>query len=226
MADAEPRPHFPWLATLVVLAAAGFMVHLGFWQLDRLRQKEAMIAEYSVAMREIGNVDLFSQRERGYESAFYRKVTVVCSDVYNISPMAGRNAQGQPGWAQVARCRLTDMPRNDGMVTVCFDNCPGFLMDVIIGWSRDPLSVKWSGGQVKGTLVPGGELKYHIVADPPIAGLQPNARPDPRDLPNNHLSYAIQWFLFAATALVIYAIALRKRLAEGRKHLAAPGADG
>ncbi|NBO00626.1 MAG: hypothetical protein EBV21_04095 [Betaproteobacteria bacterium] len=33
------------------------------------------------------------------------------------------------------------------------------------------------------------------------------------DLPNNHLSYAVQWFLFAFVALVIYALAVRKRLA-------------
>ena len=51
-----------------------------------------------------------------------------------------------------------------------------------------------------------------MIADPPLAGLEANARPDPASIPNNHLSYAIQWFLFALTALVIYAIALRKRL--------------
>jgi surfeit locus 1 family protein len=50
------------------------------------------------------------------------------------------------------------------------------------------------------------------VADPPLAGLAANARPDPADIPNNHWSYAVQWFLFAGTALVIYALALRKRL--------------
>jgi surfeit locus 1 family protein len=42
--------------------------------------------------------------------------------------------------------------------------------------------------------------------------LQANAAPDPRDVPNNHLSYAVQWFLFATTAIVIYGLALRKRL--------------
>ena len=46
-----------------------------------------------------------------------------------------------------------------------------------------------------------------------MAGLAPNARPDPGEIPNNHWSYAIQWFLFALVALVIYGIALRKRLA-------------
>ncbi len=30
-------------------------------------------------------------------------------------------------------------------------------------------------------------------------------------MPNNHLSYAVQWFSFAATALIIYALALRRR---------------
>jgi cytochrome oxidase assembly protein ShyY1 len=60
-----------------------------------------------------------------------------------------------------------------------------------------------------GVVAPGPRL----VADPPLAGLAANARPDPSDIPNNHLSYAVQWFLFAVTALVIYLLALRKRLA-------------
>jgi len=31
-------------------------------------------------------------------------------------------------------------------------------------------------------------------------------------VPNNHLAYAVQWFLFALVAGVIYVIALRRRL--------------
>ena len=53
------------------------------------------------------------------------------------------------------------------------------------------------------------------MADPPLAGLAANARPDPRDIPNNHLSYAVQWFLFATTAMVIYLLALRARWRRG-----------
>ena len=37
------------------------------------------------------------------------------------------------------------------------------------------------------------------------------ARPDPSDLPNNHLAYAGQWFFFAITAFIIYVLALRRR---------------
>jgi surfeit locus 1 family protein len=51
------------------------------------------------------------------------------------------------------------------------------------------------------------------VAAPPLAGLEANAIPDPAEIPNNHFAYAVQWFVFAATALVIYGLALRKRRA-------------
>ena len=61
-----------------------------------------------------------------------------------------------------------------------------------------------------GILAPGGK----IVADPPLAELGPLAKPDPADLPNNHLAYAGQWFFFALTALVIYILALRRRRRE------------
>ena len=48
---------------------------------------------------------------------------------------------------------------------------------------------------------------------PPPLGrpLQPRAA----DLPDNHLAYAGQWFLFALTALVIYGLVLRQKLGLG-----------
>ena len=54
-----------------------------------------------------------------------------------------------------------------------------------------------------------------LVADPPLGGLDANPRADISAVPNNHLAYAVQWFLFAAIALGIYAIALRRRLQAG-----------
>jgi cytochrome oxidase assembly protein ShyY1 len=51
-----------------------------------------------------------------------------------------------------------------------------------------------------------------LVAATPAPGLQASAPPSIESIPNNHMSYAIQWFAFAAIALVIYALALRKRL--------------
>ena len=111
-----------------------------------------------------------------------------------IDGIAGRSASGAQGWAQIARCAL------DG----------GGEGAVALGWSARPALVAWEGGPVSGLVVPAADgIRLH--ADPPVAGLAPLARPDPADLPDNHLAYAGQWFLFAASALMIYWLALRRR---------------
>jgi surfeit locus 1 family protein len=81
---------------------------------------------------------------------------------------------------------------------------------VAIGWSSRPQSPAWSGGEVSGFIGSAGK-GIRLVASPAQAGLEELAAPDPAAIPNNHLSYAVQWFAFAASALVIYALALRKR---------------
>src|SRR3546814_17082290 len=60
-----------------------------------------------------------------------------------------------------------------------------------------------------------------LVADAPVAGLRASAVPNGADVPNNHLAYAVQWFLFAAAAAAIYILALRRRrrYARGRHGL-------
>ena len=68
----------------------------------------------------------------------------------------------------------------------------------------------WRGGPVTGIVASAGK-GVRLVAAPAQAGLAPLAAPDPANIPNNHLSYAVQWFAFAATALVIYVLALRRR---------------
>lgn len=58
---------------------------------------------------------------------------------------------------------------------------------------------------------------------------QPGALPHPPDRPEldeaNHLSYALQWFSFAAIALIGYPVVLRKRIGERRDEDAAALAD-
>ena len=126
--------------------------------------------------------------------------------------MAGRNAQGEVGWAHVAVCSAIE-PDPTGPDLTSLEGWKLTELDVVIGWSKQPIQDHWAGGALKGTVAPGAGETIRIVADPPLDGFEGNARPDPKDLPNNHLSYAVQWFLFALTALVIYALALRKRLA-------------
>lgn len=180
----------PVVPTLLVLAAVAVMIRLGFWQLDRMHEKEALLARYAAARSMSADVP-FPQSAEAAEPLLYRHARIDCRQVVGLTTKAGLDAAGESGLAHYASCKLAG----------------GGKAEVVLGWSRAPSLPDWRGGIVMGTIAPGPRL----VADPPQAGLAANARPDPGELPNNHLSYAVQWFLFAATALVIYAIALRKR---------------
>lgn len=185
-------PVFP---TIVVLIAAGIMVALGIWQLGRAEEKTALIAQYAELGADEEAVELSpSIGENWQEALRFRAVSVDCSEVSDIRSAAGTRQGGAKGWALIARCTPANMAP----------------VEAKIGWSRDPNPPAWQGGTVVGILDQNGR----IVAAPPLAGLDPLARPDPGDLPNNHLAYAGQWFFFALTALVIYWFAIQKRQTE------------
>ena len=69
----------------------------------------------------------------------------------------------------------------------------------------------WAGGVIGGIIAPEKKQLIRLVATQPVVGLTALARPSPDQIPNNHLLYAIQWFIFAVAAAVIYVLALRKR---------------
>jgi len=179
------------MPTLLVAGAASAMIALGFWQIDRLHQKERMLREYHSALADPRIWSLGGM----VRPPPYSKVRLNCSRVVGRSAKSGRNAQGEAGWAQLARCGLAGQ---------------GWA-DVVLGWSRSPAGPEWNGGEVRGIAL-ARTTHFEVIADPPLAGLAANRQPDPADIPNNHLSYAIQWFLFALTAVVIYAAALSKRV--------------
>ena len=99
-------------------------------------------------------------------------------------------------------------------------------MIVDIGWSnRFDDKITWQGGSVHGVISrqpdhrsllekalgngPGPGLM--LVLAVPAQGLEQSAPPSIKDVPNNHLAYAVQWFIFAAIATIIYGLALRRR---------------
>lgn len=198
----------PIVPSIIVLLAVLLMIRLGVWQLHRLHEKEALLARYAqnqnkpplpfAALFPVGEDDL------------YRRTSVHCLDAANWQAAAGRAANGNPGWRHIAACRTGA----EG---------PGVLVD--LGVSAGSKAPAWKGGQVSGRLTwaPGAEpLLMRLFATPPpptpmivsaqaAPGLQPTAQPDPADIPNNHLSYAVQWFLFAGVALIIYGVALWQR---------------
>lgn len=185
------RRKLPILPTLFVMVAVATMIGLGVWQLERLHQKEAMLVRYQAAQASAAEVAWPIAGGDAMQAALYHRSKLDCSSVSGMTTVSGRNATGEAGLAHVAQCRLPN----------------GDVVPVALGWSRNPASPGWSGGRVSGWIAPGPKL----VADPAQAGLDGNARPDPNDIPNNHLAYAVQWFFFALVALVIYGLALRKR---------------
>ena len=182
----------PVLPTILVLAAAATMVWLGVWQLGRADEKAALLASYADAQQSDEQV-AFPISGDGAD-VWYRQSSITCLEVVETSSVAGTAATGAKGWAHRATCAVSE----DSAVTVD------------LGFSREPNSPQWTGGEVSGTIAPGPRL----VADPAQGGLAPLAKPDPSALPNNHLAYAGQWFFFALTALIIYWFAVRARIAK------------
>lgn len=185
----------PVIPTIFVAAAIATMIALGVWQLGRMGEKEALIARAEQNLRLSSEVE-YPRSESQLEERLYRRTTIDCPRPSGATSRAGTSARGQNGVAQRVTCTLAD----------------GTAVAVDIGFSRNPQPVAWDGGEVRGTIAPGGR----VVATQPLAGLEPLASPDPRDLPNNHLAYAGQWFFFALTALIIYILALRRRANRAR----------
>nr|WP_298926653.1 SURF1 family cytochrome oxidase biogenesis protein [uncultured Erythrobacter sp.] len=183
----------PIIPTILVIAAVITMVGLGFWQLGRMEEKEAMLEAYALTST-VEEPAVFPMKGNG-KSQWFRQSTIDCSDVFSIETVAGTSMNGQKGWTQRASCMVVQSPDYR-------------IIDVDLGFSRSLTVPEWTGGQVTGVIAPGPRL----VADPPQAGLKPLAKPDPSNLPNNHLAYAGQWFFFALTALLIYGFAVRSRL--------------
>ncbi len=186
----------PIVPTVIVLLAVAIMIGLGVWQLQRKALKESILARYASAEQ-----DQTAQRwpSANGEPLSFSRVVTRCTGIGAVSAKSGRNAKGEPGIAHIAECRTAS----------------GATARVVLGWSRSPNPAAWQGGEVTGVFLAQPKGKFDIIADPPLAGLEANAKPDPADIPNNHLAYAVQWFLFAGVALAIYALALRGRMRAG-----------
>ncbi|HEX8306842.1 MAG TPA: SURF1 family cytochrome oxidase biogenesis protein [Allosphingosinicella sp.] len=199
---------FPLLPTILVAAAVATMVALGFWQLRRADEKQALqlrfernLALPAMALPPGAIAD---------ETLLYRRATAFCLDVTNWRTTGGKAASGQGGTRFIAECRTGA----EG---------PGFVADM--GVSPDPKAKPgWKGGEVSGRIVAeprsGGLFERltgksspprpMIVSETPAPGLQSSAPPT-AEAPNNSLAYAFQWFFFAVAAAAIYVLALRKR---------------
>jgi len=191
----------PILPTIIVAVAVLTMIGLGIWQLRRAEWKESLLARYEAAQSLPPTA--FPTAPIGGEIPLFRRASGLCLEPITVRATAGRNRKGEPGYSHIVDCRT---------------GAEGPGMSVDIGWSADPNTGKgWNGGPVSGVIAPDKRMRMRLVSDRGFAGLEPSAAPSTESIPNNHRAYAVQWFLFAAIALVIYGLALRSRLAAKPK---------
>lgn len=200
--------NIPVVATVIVALAVAAMIALGFWQLERRGEKAATLSQYRANLSLPATAYPANAADQSY---LFRTVSAHCLRVVGWQVKGGQRPGGGPGWRHIATCATGA----EG---------PGVIVD--IGMSADPKALPaWAGGQVTGTATTEPDSssalqrwlgqrpppRLMIVSTTGLAGLERSPRPDPAEVPDNHLAYAVQWFLFAGVAVIIYALALRRR---------------
>lgn len=189
---------WPVIPTLIVGVAVAVMVMLGVWQLHRADWKTHLLADYAAAA---GKPPVeWPTKPDTADLPLYRKSSLDCRQVTGWRSVSGRNAADVPGYVHIATCMIV--------------GSEDATAQVVTGWSAGPDHPRWSGGVVRGTIAPDARHGLKLVADTPVPGFATLQPPSLDDIPNNHMAYAVQWFLFALVACVIYVLALRRR--QGR----------
>ena len=190
----------PILPTIIVVAAVAMMIGLGVWQIRRAHWKEGLLARYARA-EQLPPITWPTAPLGDDQLPLFRHATGVCLKPLSQRSVAGENRGGEPGYVHILDCST---------------GAEGPGMAVEVGWSKDPnAKVNWSGGLVSGIIAPDRHARMRLVAASAPPGLEPSAAPSVSGIPNNHRMYAAQWFAFALIALVIYGLAVRKRLKQG-----------
>ena len=198
----------PIVATILVTFAAAAMIGLGFWQLQRRQEK---LAELRVLAANPSLPAIAFPNPPVGDELLFRKAGAFCLKPVGFS----LDGAGKAGFRVIAYCATGA----EG---------PGFAVQ--LGTTHDPeFKPHWAGGNVSGTIghAPSatpliatlfgkaGPRPLMLVADTPAPGLAANTLPSIDSIPNNHLAYAVQWFLFAGVAVIIYLLALRRRARKG-----------
>lgn len=194
----------PIIPTIVVLAAVAIMLALGVWQLRRASLHQAQVNAYGRAAK-LPPVAFPTTPTKNVESLFYRFATGNCLRVVNRRTSVGESKSEEPGFVVILDCST---------------GAEGPGMSVEVGWSKNPnATTTWKGGLVSGIIVPDDKSRLRLASAAPAPGLEATAIPKPsvKVSPARNRGYAATWFSFAAIALIIYALAVRKRWSEDRK---------
>lgn len=191
----------PIIPTIVVLALVGGCVAAGIWNLRRAKFHESELHAFEAASH-LPPVTYPTTPKRDEQLPFYRYATGNCLRPVGRRTTVGENKAGEPGFA---------------IIIDCATGAEGPGMSVQVGWSKNPnATTPWKGGVVSGVIVQDKATRFRLVAATPAPGLDSNGpvKPAISVPPSQNRGYALQFFSFAAIALIIYALAVRKRWRE------------
>lgn len=235
-ADPRGRRAFP---LLLVIILTPIMVGLGFWQLDRARQKRELIDAFEHGGGEAQSLD--AALARGLEAALYQRVYL---DGHYIGGQQFLLDGQIVGEGQIGYDVLTPFVLDDGRGTLLVDR--GFIPQDANRRPLADIAVAGAGRRVQGRIghLPRAGLRLGPASEStspewPRVMLYPErpeleaalggpllepillldaGQPDGFEphwqvtdiTPQRHIAYALQWFAFAVTLVVLYLIT-RKR---------------
>lgn len=227
-----------WIvAALFVVAVSAIFIRLGFWQLDRLEQRQMRnaVGEERIEAEPVDLATVLAEAEGDLESLEYRRVFVMGS--YDLSGEVLIRSQvhlGQAGFHVVTPLVADEgwaVLVNRGWVPMAMETPPVEARPEtgrqrVEGWVRLSQTRPALGPED----LPGdltifnrvdvgriGEQMDHDVASVYIVAIgEDDELPAEVELPDfadegPHLGYAIQWFGFAAVALIGFYFLLRRK---------------
>ena len=208
------------------IVTTAILLSLGVWQLRRMEWKEAMLAEIQAGINAAPQ-PIPAQVD---PSMKYMPVTVSGRTTgEEILVLSGTKELGG-GYNIISGFETDDGRRillDRGFVTQDYRHTPrpATTLEVVgnLHWPQDKSSSTpepdlkagiWFARDVPAMA---GMLKTEpvLVVAARVQGDAQGVMPIPisiEGVPNNHLAYAVQWFLFAAMAVAIYVLAVRRRL--------------
>ena len=209
---------FPWILTLLTVAALVLLVGLGVWQVERLKWKEGLIAAAEAAAAKppepLDQVLADGDLE-------FRKALIVCPGLATAPYVELQSIhEGQAGVRLISACKPAGAAFSllidrgfvaDGVSAEFrrFDPPGGLTPAPANGrfYARDTAAMA-QALKVQGSVRP--EAVFAVTqTNPEFAALTPSA--PPAAFSNNHFGYALTWFGLAIALLGFYVALLRRR---------------
>jgi cytochrome oxidase assembly protein ShyY1 len=209
-------PLWPTLATFIMMTV---LISLGLWQLQRRDWKHALIAELQAAetLPPLEPADYY-EAMIGKRSVQYRRAELPCSPgkILPYDLKGGSSAGGEPGYLVLVSCRPNHKPPDIVAVAGWTQRPDAATVPVLVDMVFKGIIIEHPYGKAE------ARPQFMLIPDTAVAPLLPSRLPEPGDLPDNHLSYAFQWFGFALSLVVIYGVWLRRYLQGEKLAPAAP----